>query len=73
MARCASVLHSESGMEHLLLQTLLGIAGALAPVALGFWRQQRSTPPQQADSSPRVTTYRAGSIDVIIRGGRVYL
>jgi hypothetical protein len=60
-------------MEH-LLPTLLGIAGALAPVALSFWRQQRSsTPEEAAPESPRVTTYRAGSIDVIIRGGRVYL
>ena len=60
-------------MEH-LLPTLLGIAGALAPVALSFWRQQRSTTPaEQTPESSAVTTYRAGSIDVIIRGGRVYL
>jgi hypothetical protein len=59
-------------MEH-LLPTLLGLAGALAPIALGFWRQQRSTIPVEPSSAARVTTYRAGTIDVIIRGGRIYL
>jgi hypothetical protein len=66
-------LHSDSGMEH-LFPTLLGIAGALAPVALGYWRQQRRDARRnRGDGSSPVSTYRAGSIDVIIRGGRVYL
>jgi hypothetical protein len=59
-------------MEH-LLPTLLGIAGALAPVALGFWRLQRGSRSEPLDGVRGITSYRAGSIDVIIRGGRVYL
>jgi hypothetical protein len=61
-------------MEH-LLPTLLGIAGALAPVAISFWRQQPppATVAEPAPDSRGVASYRAGSIDVIIRGGRVYL
>ena len=67
------VLHTRSGMEH-LIPTLLGIAGALAPVALGYWRQEAPAV-RYANRTPRfmaVPTHM--SLDeAVVRGGRVYL
>jgi hypothetical protein len=60
--------------EH-LIPTLLGIAGALAPVALGYWRQEQPAVMQRIRRSSRLVADGARlSIDnAIVRGGRVYL
>jgi len=61
-------------MEH-LIPTLLGIAGALAPVAFGYWRQERPTELPRFGRSSRLAAC-SGSIvadGTIIRGGRVCL
>ena len=61
-------------MEH-LIPTLLGIAGALAPVAFGYLRQQPSAmsrrlvrPSRFAALGTQLTLEHA-----VVRGGRVYL
>lgn len=60
-------------MEH-LIPTLLGIAGALLPVALGFWMQQRVARDEHEDRL-HVATARARRVvdELLVRGGRVYL
>jgi hypothetical protein len=61
-------------MEH-LIPTLLGIAGALAPVALGYWRQEQPAVMQRIGRSARLVSdgARLSIDDAIVRGGRVYL
>ena len=62
-------------MDH-LIPTLLGIAGALAPVALGYWMQQRAVRDEQDEHLPHVVAFRPSkrvTDDLIVRGGRVYL
>ena len=62
-------------MEH-LIPTLLGIAGALAPVALGYWKQESpATTPQSLRLSRLavVSTTDLSLDDAVVRGGRVYL
>ena len=62
-------------MEH-LIPTLLGIAGALLPVALGYWIQQRGAGDDHHEPLPHVATFHATrrlTDDLIVRGGRVYL
>jgi len=62
-------------MDH-LIPTLLGIVGALLPVALGYWIQQRAAKDEHDEHLPHVATLRATrrlTDDLIVRGGRVYL
>ena len=62
-------------MEH-LIPTLLGIAGALAPVALGYLRQEQPDATRRLGRSPRLATVpnQPRTLDdAIVRGGRVYL
>jgi len=59
-----------------LIPTLLGIAGALVPVAFAWWQQERPWRVAQParSSRPAVSLTRRFVIDeAIIRGGRVYL
>ena len=59
-----------------LIPTLLGIAGALVPVAFAWWQQERPSRVAQAASSSRPTaslTRRFVMEEAIMRGGRVYL
>jgi hypothetical protein len=60
-------------MEH-LIPTLLGIAGALAPVALGYWKQETPARMRAVRLSRIATASPQLSLDdAIVRGGRVYL
>jgi hypothetical protein len=59
-------------MDH-LIPTLLGIAGALLPVALGFWMQQRHARVDYPGSPSHVTTHSVVMDEAIVRGGRIYL
>jgi hypothetical protein len=61
-------------MEH-LIPTLLGTAGALAPIALGYWKQEQPIavrtpirPSRLVMSATQLTLD-----DAVVRGGRVYL
>jgi len=58
-------------MEH-LIPTLLGIAGALDPVAFGFIRQEQPVLIRRAIRPSRYLTG-VGIDEAIIRGGRMYL
>jgi hypothetical protein len=62
------------GMEH-LIPTLLGIAGALAPVAFSYWKQEGPAELPRFGRSSRLAACSASIVsdDTIIRGGRVYL
>jgi len=60
-------------MDH-LIPTLLGIAGALAPVALEYWRLAR--PVESRPSGRSAWRGRRSHLDpseTLVRGGRVYL
>jgi hypothetical protein len=61
-------------MEH-LIPTLLGIAGALAPVALAYWKNERLAPTHRFRRPSRLVAVSADHLfdDAIVRGGRVYL
>jgi hypothetical protein len=61
-------------MEH-LIPTLLGIAGALAPVAFGYLRQERPAMARQVARPARLAVIgsRVTLDDAVIRGGRFYL
>ena len=61
-------------MEH-LIPTFLGIAGALAPVAFGFLRQQRPVVARRSARPIRLVTVGSQLTldDAVVRGGRVYL
>jgi hypothetical protein len=60
-------------MDH-LIPTLLGIAGALAPVAFGYLRQQQPVMIRRfAKPSRLATAHQLTLDDAIVRGGRVYL
>ncbi len=61
-------------MEH-LIPTVLGIAGALAPMALAYWKQERSTPLREIPAPwlPMDRPHRSFIEEAIVRGGRIYL
>jgi hypothetical protein len=61
-------------MEH-LIPTLLGIAGALAPVAFGYLRQQEPTLSRRFTRPSRFPAFGSQLTldDAVVRGGRVYL
>ena len=61
-------------MEH-LIPTLLGIAGALAPVAFGFLRQQGPALSRRLARPSRFPAFESQLTldDAVVRGGRVYL
>jgi hypothetical protein len=59
-------------MDH-LVPTLLVILGALVPVALGFWIQQRHVRAEYPGSPSRVTAHSVVLDEAIVRGGRIYL
>jgi hypothetical protein len=61
-------------MEH-LIPTLLGIAGALAPVAFGFLRQQQPALSRRVARPSRFAAMDSQlSLEgAVVRGGRVYL
>jgi hypothetical protein len=59
-----------------LIPTLLGIVGALAPVAFAYWKQERLAQLPRQECVARQPEARAGRFvmdDAIVRGGRVYL
>ena len=57
-----------------LIPTLLGIAGALAPVAFGYLRQQPAMSRRLVRSSRFAAVGSQLTLDdAVIRGGRVYL
>ena len=61
-------------MDH-LIPTLLGIAGALAPVALGYLRQQQPAMSRRFARPSRFPAFgnHLTLDDAVVRGGRVYL
>lgn len=59
-----------------LIPTLLGIAGALVPVAFAWWQQEQSSRVAQPARSSRPMSSLTGKFvmdEAIVRGGRVYL
>ena len=59
-----------------LIPTLLGIAGALVPVAFAWWQQEQASRVAPHARTPRPdgpVTRRFVMDDAIVRGGRVYL
>ena len=60
-----------------LIPTLLGIVGALAPVAFAYWKQERllaQLPRKECVArQPEARPNRFLIDDAIVRGGRVYL
>jgi hypothetical protein len=59
-------------MDH-VISTLIGIAGALVPMALGFWIQQRHARLECPGNLSRVTAHSLVMDEAIVRGGRIYL
>lgn len=57
------------------MPTLLGIAGALAPVAFGFLRQEQPAIARRFVRPSRLAVGTSGRTldDAVVRGGRVYL
>lgn len=74
-AHGALFLHSMDRMDQ-LIPTLLGIAGALVPVALAWWQQERPTRITEHGRPQRPAGSLTGRFvmdDAVVRGGRVYL
>jgi hypothetical protein len=71
--RAVPGLAQQRGMEH-LIPTLLGIAGALAPVAF-YWKQAHPAELPRFGRSSRLVAFHGSLVadETVIRGGRVYL